>query len=239
MKKFILAVSILAIAEIIVLLILHIFYVYQFTFNDYMEELYGKFGLIMDFEDGQGNAITEKFEELFNNYFDEWYGLGHAALSFFSFLILFLVFIFMLSFMITYLCHLRRKGCCRCKKCYSMFTIIFSMIVSIPYIYYAYEAEYKIDLSDDVIYSFDDDFNKRTRKNIRFMKIRRIILITGVSILYAMYIVHLLLLCLNNHKIVIEIQGTVLENNNINNNNVEVNQVQIITTNENRISESK
>ena len=239
MKKFILAVSILAIAEIIVLLILHIFYVYQYTFSDYIKELYKKFGLDMDYDSDHGNIITDRFEALFNEYRDSFSGLAIVGSSFFSFLILFLVFIFMLSFMITYLCHLRRKGCCRCKKCYSMFTIIFSMIVSIPYIYMAYAAKYKIDLSDDVIYSFDDDFNKRTRKNIRFMKIRRIILITGVSILYAMYIVHLLLLCLNNHKIVIEIQGTVLENNNINNNNVEVNQVQIITTSENRISETK
>ncbi len=141
--------------------------------------------------------------------------------------------------MITYLCHLRRKGCCRCKKCFSMFTIIFSMIISIPYIYYAYEAKYKIDLSDDVIYSFDEDFNKRTKKNIRFMKIRRIILIAGVCLLYVFYIAHLLMLCLNNHKIVIEQPGIVHENNNNNDYNVEVNQVQIITTNENRISESK
>lgn len=238
MKKFILTVSIFAIAEIIILLILHIFYVYQFTFHDYIKELYKKFGLDMDFDSDHGNIITDKFEELFNNYREDFIGLAHALSSFFSFLILFLVFIFLLSFMITYLCHLRRKGCCRCKKCYSMFTIIFSMIASIPYIYYAFDAKYKIDLSDDVIYSFDDEFNKRTRKNIKFMKIRRIILISGVSILYAIYIAHLLLLCLNNHKIVVEQQGTILENNN-NNYNVEVNQVQIITTNENRISENK
>ena len=239
MKKFIYSVSIFAIAEIILLLILHIFYIQQFTFHDYIKELYKKFGQDMDDEYDHGNTITYEFEKLFNDYRDL-AGLGHLLLSFFSFLILFLVFIFMLSFMISYLCHLRRKGCCRCKKCYSMFTIIFSMIASIPYICFAYAAEYKIDLTDDVIYGFDDAFNKKTRKNIKFMKIRRIILIAGVSILYAIYIAHLLLLCFNNHRIVVEQQGTVLENNNNNNNyNAEVNQVQIITTNENRISESK
>ena len=211
---------------------------YQFTFGDYMHTLYIKLGFAPDDEDVSGNYITKKFEDLFNDYL-EWSGLTFLVLSFFSFLILFLVFIFMFIFMITYLCHLRRKGCCRCKKCFSMFTIIFSMIISIPYIYYAYEAKYKIDLSDDVIYSFDEDFNKRTKKNIRFMKIRRIILIAGVCLLYVFYIAHLLMLCLNNHKIVIEQKGTVHENNNINDNNAEVNQVQIITTNENRICESK
>ena len=238
MKKFILTVTIFAIVEIVLLIILHIFYIYQFTFGDYMRTLYIKLGFDPDDEDVSGNDITKKFEDLFNDYL-EWSGLTFLVLSFFSFLILFLVFIFMFIFMITYLCHLRRKGCCRCKKCFSMFTIIFSMIISIPYIYYAYEAKYKIDLSDDVIYGFDEDFNKRTRKNIRFMKIRRIILIVGVSLLYAFYIAHLLMLCLNNHKIVVEQKGTVHENNNINDYNAEVNQVQIITTNENRISESK
>ena len=238
MKKFILTVAIFAIVEVVLLIILHIFYIYQFTFRDYMRTLYIKLGFDPDEEDVSGNYITKKFEDLFNDYL-EWSGFAYLVLSFFSFLILFLVFIFMLIFMITYLCHLRRKGCCRCKKCFSNFTIIFSMIISIPYIYYAYEAKYKIDLGDDVIYSFDEDFNKRTKKNIRFMKIRRIILIAGVSLLYVFYIAHLLMLCLNNHKIVIEQPGIVHENNNNNDYNVEVNQVQIITTNENRISESK
>ena len=238
MKKFILTVTIFAIVEIVLLIILHIFYIYQFTFGDYMRTLYIKLGFDPDDDKVSGNYITAEFEVLFNDYID-FAALAILGLSLFSFLILFLVFIFMFIFMITYLCHLRRKGCCRCKKCFSMFTIIFSMIISIPYIYYAYEAKYKIDLSDDVIYGFDEDFNKRTRKNIRFMKIRRIILIVGVCLLYVLYIAHLLMLCLNNHKIVIEQKGTVHENNNINDYNAEVNQVQIITTNENRISESK
>jgi len=238
MKKFILTVAIFAIVEIVLLIILHIFYVYQFSFGDYIRTLYIKLGFDPDDDKVSGNYITAEFEDLFNDYLD-FAALGILGLSLFSFLILFLVFIFMFIFMITYLCHLRRKGCCRCKKCFSKFTIIFSMIISIPYIYYAYNAKYKIDLSDDVIYSFDEDFNKRTKKNIRFMKIRRIILIAGVSLLYVFYIAHLLMLCLNNHKIVIEQPGTIKENNNINDYNAEVNQVQIITTNENRISESK
>ena len=196
-----------------------------------MDTFYRKLGLDPDDEQENGNDITEKFEDVFNQYLDL-AGLGFLVLSFLSFLIVFFVFIFLLSFMITYLCHFRRKVCCPCKKCYSMFTIIFSIVVSILYIYYAVDARYKIDLSDDIIYGFDDDFNKRTRKNLRFMKIRRIIMIAGVTILYAVYIAHLLLLILNNHKIVVEQQGTVYGNNNINDYNVEVNQVQIITTNE-------
>ena len=239
MKKFILSSTYFAIVEIVLLIILHIFYILQFTFYDYMKILFLKFGFDMTDYDAEENTITRKFEDLFNCYTAEAGGLTHLWYSFLSFFCLFLVFIFMLSFMITYLCHLCRKGCCKCKKCYSIFTLIFSMIVSIPYICYAYAAKYKIDLSEDVIYSFDEDFNKRTRKNIRFMKIRRIILIAGVSLLYALYIAHLLLLFLNNHKIVVEQKGTIQENNNIIDYNAEVNQVQIITTNENRISESK
>ena len=238
MRKFIFTVAIFSIVEIVLLIILHIFYVYQFTFGDYIRELYQKFGLDMDDDKVTGNHITSEFEDVFNNYQD-FAALGFLGLSIISFLILLLVFIFMLSFMITYLCHLRRKGCCRCKKCYSIFTIIFSIVVSILYIYFAAEAEYKIDLSDDVIYSFDDSFNKKTKKNLRFMKIRRIILIASVTILYVVYALHLLLLCLNNHKIVVEQPGNIIENNNIKAYNTEVNQVQIIITNENRFSENK
>ena len=113
------------------------------------------------------------------------------------------------------------------------------MVLSAAYIYYACVAKYKIDLSDDEIYGFDDDFNKKTRKNLKFMRIRRIILIVGVCLLYVAYIAHFLLLLLNNKKIVIEQKGTILQNNNIITENNMVNQVQIITTNENRISENK
>ena len=234
MKKFIYTSAIFGLVEIVLLVILHIFYIRQFYYLDYIEELYKKFGLDYGEEDVDGNYITWAFEKVF-----EPNGLGALWYSFLSFLCLFFVFIFIFPFTITYLCHIRRKGCCKCKICYGYFTLIFSMVLSAAYIYYASVAKYKIDLSDDEIYRFDDNFNKKTRKNLKFMKIRRIILIVGVCLLYVAYIAHFLLLLLNNKKIIIEQKGTILQNNNVITENNMVNQVQIITTNENRISENK
>ena len=67
MRKFIFTVSIFSIVETVLLTILHIFYVYQFTFGDYIRELYQKFGLDMDDDKVTGNHITSEFEDVFNN----------------------------------------------------------------------------------------------------------------------------------------------------------------------------
>ena len=83
------------------------------------------------------------------------------------------------------------------------------------------------------------------------MKIRKIILISGVCILYAIYIVHLIILCLFNIKLIIVDDNTniifdannvvvnnvnIIENeNNVNNN--DNNPVNDLNTNENRIRE--
>ena len=156
----------------------------------------------------------------------------------------------MLPFIIVYLCHLCRRACCKCKKACSYVSLIFSIIFSIPYLLYAIAAESKIDLPDEEIYSYDPDFNEETRKNIKFMKIRRIILIVGASLVYISYIVRFVLLCKFNKKLIIvddnvtQVAVYVDTNNNVdNNNNIDnvnsPNQAQILTTNENRAIENK
>ena len=220
-----------------------------------MEDLYKKFGLDMD-DESSGNHITYEFEELFNNYQDM-SGFGHVVFILIGFLFLFVAFIFLLSFMITYLCHFKRRSCCKCKKTCSYISIIAAMILSFPNFIYAYYSKTKINLTKEEIYQFDHDFNQRTEKNINFMKIRKIILISGVYILYAIYIVHIILLCLFNKKLIIVDDNTNkdIEVNNVNindannaanvnnvvnvnnNNNVAYNPLQALPTNENRISE--
>ena len=139
-----------------------------------MEDLYKKFGLDMD-DESSGNHITYEFEELFNNYQDM-SGFGHVVFILIGLLFLFVAFIFLLSFMITYLCHFKRRSCCKCKKTCSYISIIAAMILSFPNFIYAYYSKTKINLTKEKIYQFDHDFNQRTKKNINFMKIRKIIL---------------------------------------------------------------
>lgn len=191
-------------------------------------------------EDTYGNHITNGFEELFNNYQD-FSGLGYLMLILLSFLDIFIIFIFLLSFMITYLCHLRSRSCCKCKRTCSYVSLIFAMILSIPFIVIACYAKSKINLTNEEIYQFDHDFNQKTKKNINFMKRRRIILIVGASLLYAFYITHFVILCLLNKKIVIEDDNT-KNINALNNGDIIVtngfdsNKAQV-TSNENRFGE--
>ena len=123
----------------------------------------------------------------------------------------------------------------------SYVSLIFSMILSIPFIVIARYAKSKINLTNEEIYQFDHDFNQKTKKNINFMKRRRIILIVSASLLYAVYITHFVILCLLNKKIVIEDDN----NKNINalnngdiivTNGFDSNKAQV-TSNENRFGE--
>ena len=184
MKNLIIASTILDIVEIVLLVICFGYYIKQYFFGDYIDELYKKFGSEMGEEDTYGNHITNGFEELFNNYQD-FAGLGYLMLILLSFLDIFIIFIFLLSFMITYLCHLRSRSCCKCKRTCSYVSLIFAMILSIPFIVIACYAKSKINLTNEEIYQFDHDFNQKTKKNINFMKRRRIILIVSASLLYA------------------------------------------------------
>ena len=110
------------------------------------------------------------------------------------------------------------------------------------YLSKAMGAKSKIDLPDKEIYSYDPDFNKITRKNINFMKLRKIILITGVFLVYISYIVRFVLLCKFNKKLIIVDDNAThvtlyqeTENNNKNNTKKEIkpNQIEILSTNDN------
>ena len=231
LKSFIILITLLAVFEYIISVICFLFGNLGYRFNDYMEELYSKFGLDMD-DETTGNYITGKFEDLFENYQDT---LGYALIFLLSLFFLIINIVPMIIFIILYCCHLRRKNCSKCKRVWSYISLFISIILNIFDIWFACNAKYKINLPDYQIYQFDDAFNKRTRKNINFMKTRRIILIAGASLLYSLYIAHFILLCCFNKLLVIEIPGAVVttENNDLaQNNNVIVNQVQIINTNE-------
>ena len=97
---------------------------------------------------------------------------------------------------------------------------------------------------------------KKQGKILKIMKIRRIILIVGASLVYISYIVRFVLLCKFNKKLIIvddnvtqvavyvDTNNHVDTNNNVdNNNNIDnvnsPNQAQILTTNENRAIENK
>ena len=201
-----------------------------------MKELYSKFGLDMDFEDDKGNYITGRFEDLFGDYQSDLSGLGHAMAAFAAIFLLIINFIPNLIFVICYCCHLKRKECYKFKVFWSYFSLIISIIISINYTLIAFYAKTKIDLPDYQIYQFDETFNRKTRKNLKLMRIRKIVLISGTSIMNALYICHFILLILFNKLLANENPGRTMTTENNNdlepNNVITVNQVQIINTNE-------
>ena len=155
LKTFIFIITLLAKFEFLLHVVLFIFYIYQFMFYDYIKELWGKFGLNMEDEEEDGNFITNKFETLFNEYHSELYGLDDSLLRLMGFAFLVMNFISMIVFVIPYWCHLKRKGCCICKKVWSYISLILSALLTIPYIFCAISAKSKIDLPDYQIYQFD------------------------------------------------------------------------------------
>ena len=244
MKQLIIVSTILDIVELALLTVCYEFFIAQYRFSDYMEELYLKFGFDMG-DDSTGNNITYKFQQLFNDYQDL-APLGNFLATFITLALLIITYIFMISFMITYLCHFRKRSCCKCKKACSYICLIFAMILSFPYIFFVYYAKTKINLPEEEIYQFDYDFNQKTRKNIKFMKKRKIILIVCISLLYAIYIIHTIILCVFNKKLIMVDDNTNTNNvvtvhneeieNNVNN-NADNNQVEVLTTKENKIVE--
>ena len=113
MKTFIIISTILTIAEIALLALCYGFYVTEFSFSDYMHDLYNR--LEPEIYNDSRDYIIDKFQDLFNSYKDMG-PLGNYIIIFLTFIPLIITFILLISFMITYLCHFRDRTCCKCKK---------------------------------------------------------------------------------------------------------------------------
>ena len=242
MKSFIYTITSLSFLEFIILVIVFYFYIKQFTFGAYMHEVYKR----NEYLSSKNNTSfhdykSKKFEELFGSYHD-FEPVAYLILIFSLIVFLIIIFISNFIFIIVYLCHLCRRTCCKCKKTCSYISLIVSIFFSMTYLSKAIGAKSKIDLPDEEIYSYDPDFNKITRKNINFMKLRKIILITGVFLVYISYIVRFVLLCKFNKKLIILDDNAThvtlyqeTENNNKNNTKKEIkpNQIEILSTDDN------
>ena len=266
MKSFIYTLTSLSFLEFVIQVVCFYFFIKKYSFGKYMDEVYEKNGNPTDMNEYEyiDDYKTSKFADLFGEY--QYAGIEIFGFWFLGLLLLILNFLPMIFFSIVYLCHLCRRTCCKCKRGCSYVSLVFSIILAIPYIFYAAYAKSKIDLPDEEIFCFDSDLNEKTRKNINFMKLRRIILITGVSLVYVSYTVRFVLLCIFNKKLIIvdenatQVTVYVDANNNVNNNNGNIgndnkinnnnnnnidnintlNQVQVLTTtNDDRTNENK
>ena len=206
---------IILIPEFIALIIFHIKYIKQFSFQDFMSTLKEKVYLKSQ-EDSE--EIISSFESIFGRYYDN-AGLGFAIHILISLFILIIAIIELTSLTI---CQLINKFIC-CKKCCSIFLPIHCFLDMIIYLVFAFSAKYKINLENDKIYSFDDDFNKEIKENLDLMYNRKIYLIACVLVAIIGIIGQFFIIILN-----------IKEYNNISNkNNVIMGQAQIFISSEN------
>ena len=151
--------------EIIAIITYYIFYVLEYSFKDFIQTLKDK-----AYEIDNGFDLSPFFH-VFNEYFD------NSEPFFF----LKGVFGFVLSAVaileLTCLYELLKKKGTICRNISCIIILIFCLILTIFAFIIAILEEFLVHMESDEIYIFDDAFNRRIRKNIIFMIIRKIFLI--------------------------------------------------------------
>ena len=148
MKSFIYTLTSLSFLEFVIQVVCFYFFIKKYSFGKYMDEVYEKNGNPTDMNEYEyiDDYKTSKFADLFGEY--QYAGIEIFGFWFLGLLLLILNFLPMIFFSIVYLCHLCRRTCCKCKRGCSYVSLVFSIILAIPYIFYAAYAKSKIDLPE-------------------------------------------------------------------------------------------
>jgi len=153
--------------QLVAIIVYYFLYESQFLFNSFMRKL--KNMATFSNDDDVNNLYYTLSGDLFDHYYDSTSGLvlnksnthnNHKCMIITAIAIIFLSLIFTL--------HFKDKG--KSYRYYS-YTLVLSLLYTIPIaisIYNAFNAKYKIDLPDEKIYIFGDDFNKEIKKKIKF-----------------------------------------------------------------------
>ena len=160
------------------LIIFHIKYVAQFDFNTFMYN----YNIQLQSKDANNEIewktykkISNEFQKLFD-YYDKTFNLNNTFYTFISLFVMLFTIIAMIISVILQFCN----KCIIFKNCGIIFTPIFSLIYMIVYFKFAFESEYKVNLTEGYIYIYDDKFNKEIENNLDYMYNRKIYLIACV-----------------------------------------------------------
>lgn len=227
------------ILEIVALILFHIKYIAQFNFRNFMSTLYDKMNLTEEYElreeyeHREKYKKYEKYEAVFNKYYDN-ASLGFAISTATSLFVMILTIIALIFLVIWQFCG----KCKNCKKCCDFFFPIYCLLNMIIYLYFAFSAKYKVDIPENEIYVYDEEFNKELKKNLDFMYERKIYLIVCVFVAIAGIITQFILILIyrKNESVIINnmqpqyfySQPNIQQNNNLgvqqaNNINAQVN----------------
>ena len=170
MKIYQIIITLVLTIEIVALIIFHAQYISQFKFKEFMAELQVKENLQNKTIDA--NTLIE-FRHLFNSYFEDSIS-GYNAKIFGSFWIMFSTIILIASLSVFQAC----KTEIFFNKSWCTYSIpVYSLLCMIAYILIAFFSQDKLNLSDDKIYLYDDEFNNKIKNNLYFMAKRKLYLI--------------------------------------------------------------
>ena len=156
------------IIEIIAIITFNHKYTSQFNFSKFMYKLEHK---TYDIEKINSNYIMY-FRKVFNYYYDN-AAVGFCLCIMLSLAIMTLTIIELICLLICQVRILNNGYKISCGIYLSLHCFANMLI----YLYLAINAEYKVNLSDDEIYVFDDEFNQEIKKNLDYMFYRKIYLI--------------------------------------------------------------
>ncbi len=220
-------------------ILFHIKFTAKFSFKNFMYTLEDNFYSKKEKNESHEYLdIMEEFEKVFGRYYDN----ASLGIAFYILVSIFITFITIVEIILLLLFQLCKCGCPCFKFCFSFFLPIHSLLNMIIYIYLAFSEKYKVNLENKDIYIFEDEFNKEIKKNLDFMKSRKIYLIVcslfsfiGLGVQLAMVIINYIdekkyrnnINNNFNNKISVQQQipqrfdsaGNFHQNNNVNNNN--------------------
>ena len=185
-KLFVLIISLICIPELICLILFHVKYISDFTFESFMNKLQKKLDELGEYDIN----YYPTFENLFNKYYDTT-GLNLMIKFLQSFVVFITIFaLLLLTFLLQISCCCKQRDFLR--FILSIISLIICFGVSFTYVSFAFKEKYKIEMSEDKIYIFDKDFNQEIKDNLDFMFNRRIYLIVCPFFLQVCLIAQLL-----------------------------------------------
>ena len=179
--------------EFIPLIIFFFNYITEYGYSGFMKDFNENLGKL-DFDYKEKDRIRSAFEALFHRYTDSTgiSGLGLALKSFAINTAIFALIIVMLILQ----CHCVCKKDIFMKTIWSIIMLVIAFAIAIIYDVYGFDAKYTIDLSDDEIYIFDDEFNQEIRKNLDYVYSRRKNMITCAFLVQSVMIIQIVLIIL-------------------------------------------
>ena len=202
------------------IILFHIKFISKYNFKDFMITLESKYDRRENTDYRVSVDVVSSFREVFGHYHDN----GGITIAFYTLLSLSIVIITIIELIFLLIFQLVSCKCrCCCIKCCSFCSPIHCLVNMTIFIYLAFAAKYKVNIEDNILINiFGNEFFKEIKKNLDYMKSRKIILIVCAFVAFIALCVQLAMVMINhiNEK---------KERNN-NNNNTKP-QITIVTEN--------